>query len=226
VKIGYTDRTPSERASELSGATGVPGLFKVERSWQLADAQSWERRVHSALAQHRVSGEHFELTVNEAVRRITQLLHAAGLIGDDGLTERERAKIVGAEKARREAEARAEELARKAEAERAELAKAEQQRQAGEAYERQLWRDAFWPRFVMLGLGILMGGSVMLEHQIRTDAAGWMLASVGVAIAAGLAAPWATHALAAAIRRAQKQAAKVARRAARATVTVRQRLGH
>jgi hypothetical protein len=172
VKIGYTDRTPGERASELSGATGVPGSFVVERSWQLAEAQSWERRVHRALAQHRVSGEHFELAANEAVRRTTELLRAAGLVGDDGLTERERAKMVGAEKARREAAARAEDLARKAEAERAERAKAEQQRQAEEAYERRLWRDAFWPRLIFLGFGILIGGGAMLEHQIRTNAAG------------------------------------------------------
>jgi hypothetical protein len=55
VKIGYTDRSPEARAKDLSGATGVPGRFKVEKYWQMEDAQKHERRVHAALVGHRKS---------------------------------------------------------------------------------------------------------------------------------------------------------------------------
>src|SRR5215472_17557151 len=78
VKIGCTDRTPRERADELSQATGVPGRFTVERSWALDDARSFEQRVHAALAAYRVSGEHFRLSVPIATERIDAMLRAAG----------------------------------------------------------------------------------------------------------------------------------------------------
>src|SRR5215472_2201364 len=78
VKIGCTDRTPRERADELSQATGVPGRFKVERSWALDDAHTFEQRVHTALAAYRVSGEHFRLSVPTATERIEAMLRTAG----------------------------------------------------------------------------------------------------------------------------------------------------
>ena len=78
VKIGCTDRTPRERADELSQATGVPGRFKVERSWALDDAHAFERRVHAGLAAYRVSGEHFGLSVTTAIERIEAMLAEAG----------------------------------------------------------------------------------------------------------------------------------------------------
>jgi T5orf172 domain len=78
VKIGCTDRTPRERADELSRATGVPGRFKVERSWVLDDAHAFEQRVHAGLAAYRVSGEHFQLSAAAAIERIETMLRAAG----------------------------------------------------------------------------------------------------------------------------------------------------
>jgi hypothetical protein len=77
VKAGMTDRSPYLRAAELSAPTGVPGHYRVERFWALDDAAAAERRVHAALAQYRVSGEHFRLPVADAVSRIEAVLAAA-----------------------------------------------------------------------------------------------------------------------------------------------------
>jgi hypothetical protein len=77
LKIGHTVRTPAERAAELSNATGVPGDYRVERSWLLDDAEAFERRVHTALAAYRVPGsEHFRLPVADAIERIEAMLRA------------------------------------------------------------------------------------------------------------------------------------------------------
>jgi hypothetical protein len=78
VKIGCTDRTPYVRAAELSAATGVPGRYKVEWFWQMADAPAAERRVHGALAAFRLPGsEHFRLPVAAAVEQVKALLGVA-----------------------------------------------------------------------------------------------------------------------------------------------------
>ncbi len=108
VKIGFTERSPQERAAELSRATGVPGRFKVEKSWRIDQAQAHERKVHAALAAHRMSGEHYRLTVADAVEQISVMLRAGGIIGDDGLTAVERAQAAAsaAEEAKRAAEAK------------------------------------------------------------------------------------------------------------------------
>jgi hypothetical protein len=81
VKIGCTDRTPRQRADELSQATGVPGRFKVERSWPLEDAHAFERGVHAGLAAYRVSGEHFQLSVTTAIERIETMLRTQPELG-------------------------------------------------------------------------------------------------------------------------------------------------
>src|SRR5215469_3906519 len=78
VKIDCTDRTAYERADELSRATGVPGRYRVERSWLLDNAAAAERRVHGALAAHRLPGsEHFGLPVATAVEQVEALLRGA-----------------------------------------------------------------------------------------------------------------------------------------------------
>jgi len=105
VKIGYTERSPDVRAIELSNHTGVPGSFSVVKSWLIHDAAAYESRIFSALAAHRVAGEHFQLSPAEAIERINIMLRTWGQIGDDGLTDAERTKV--AEVARRAAEIRA-----------------------------------------------------------------------------------------------------------------------
>lgn len=53
-KIGKTRRSPGVRASELSGATGVPTPFEVLASWQVGDVDLVERKAHERLRAYRV----------------------------------------------------------------------------------------------------------------------------------------------------------------------------
>jgi hypothetical protein len=77
VKIGCTNRTSEQRTAELSAATGVPGDYRVERSWLVQDAAALEHRVHAALGAYRIRGsEHFRLSVADAVAQIERLLPA------------------------------------------------------------------------------------------------------------------------------------------------------
>jgi hypothetical protein len=75
VKVGCTERSPQLRALELSQPTGVPGDYRVERSWLVDDAAAAEHRVHTALAVYRIRGsEHFRIALPEAIERIEALL--------------------------------------------------------------------------------------------------------------------------------------------------------
>lgn len=75
VKVGKTTRSPSERAGELSGATGLPTPFIVVYEQLFEDCGSAESFVHAYLAQegYRVSDnrEFFSAPVNIIVRAIT-----------------------------------------------------------------------------------------------------------------------------------------------------------
>ncbi len=75
VKVGKTTRTPSERAIELSGATGLPTPFIVVYEQLFQDCSAAESFVHIYLAQKcfRVSDnrEFFSAPVNDVVRAIT-----------------------------------------------------------------------------------------------------------------------------------------------------------
>ncbi len=53
-KVGFTIKTPKERAEELSRATGVPFAFVVVHSWHHSNARELERLAHSALADCRI----------------------------------------------------------------------------------------------------------------------------------------------------------------------------
>jgi hypothetical protein len=86
VQIGMTDRTPEVRAQELSNVTGVLGRFTVARQWQLKDAAIYEGRISVVLGCYRVSGEHFRLPVEGAIRRITAMLYSWGVVDEEGLT--------------------------------------------------------------------------------------------------------------------------------------------
>jgi hypothetical protein len=104
VKIGYTDRSPRARASELSNHTGVPGDFSVVKSWRIQNAATYEKKIFAELFPYRKAGEHFELSPSEAVKRINVLLRAWGQIGDDGLTQVERAEALQRQRKLEEAE--------------------------------------------------------------------------------------------------------------------------
>jgi len=84
VKVGKTTRSSSERAEELSGATGLPTPFIVVYEQLFEDCGSAESFVHTYLAQqgYRVADnrEFFSAPVNIVVRAITL---ASGAIDHD-----------------------------------------------------------------------------------------------------------------------------------------------
>jgi hypothetical protein len=115
VRIGMTDHTPEVRAQELSNVTGALGRFSVARQWQLKDAAIYERRISVVLGCYRVSGEHFRLPVEGAIRRITAMLYSWGVVDEEGLTSDEAkavrvAAALRAEQDRTKAAKRAEEV--------------------------------------------------------------------------------------------------------------------
>lgn len=74
VKVGKTTRTPTERALELSGVTGLPTPFIVVYEQLFQNCSAAESFVHAYLEQQgfRVSDnrEFFNAPVNEAVRAV------------------------------------------------------------------------------------------------------------------------------------------------------------
>lgn len=76
VKIGYTNRTPEQRAWELyEKRTGVPGKFHVAFRLKCRDAKTLEHKVHRKLAAHRVNAyrEYFRVDVSHAIGVINDL---------------------------------------------------------------------------------------------------------------------------------------------------------
>ena len=75
VKIGKSDRDPSNRVSELSNSTGIPTPFKLEYYAFVTDHHDLERWCHVTLATKRVSKnrEFFEVTVVEAIECIRSI---------------------------------------------------------------------------------------------------------------------------------------------------------
>ncbi len=84
VKVGKTTRTPSERAQELAGVTGVPVPFIVVYEQLFEDCHAAEAFVHGVLAQSgfRISDnrEFFNVPANVAVRAI---IKAPGAVDSD-----------------------------------------------------------------------------------------------------------------------------------------------
>lgn len=55
-KVGYTTRTPEERARELSSNTANPAHYLVVESWQVKDGKMAEKEVHRKLDKYRLAG--------------------------------------------------------------------------------------------------------------------------------------------------------------------------
>lgn len=70
IKIGCTERSPRQRAEELSKHTGVPAPFRVLCYAEFEDFQSVERNMHEWCKEHRVSSnrEFFEDCLTRAVQ--------------------------------------------------------------------------------------------------------------------------------------------------------------
>ena len=59
-KVGFTSRSPDERAAELSYKSGLPKSYKVEKYWRTNDPYIVEQRIHNALAEFAEGREHFQ----------------------------------------------------------------------------------------------------------------------------------------------------------------------
>ncbi len=72
IKIGFTERSPSQRAYELSNGTGVPEAFILLAYFELPDARDYEQSLHDVWSECRVnhSREFFELSVPSLVELI------------------------------------------------------------------------------------------------------------------------------------------------------------
>lgn len=68
LKIGYTKKSPEERAKQISSATGVALPYKVEWAYQCFNGEMVEREVHHKLKAQRInnSKEFFQISLEEA----------------------------------------------------------------------------------------------------------------------------------------------------------------
>jgi hypothetical protein len=79
VKIGRTERSVEERASELSGTTGVPTPFEIFRAFHVSNSVELERIVHERLKSYRISSsrEFFRIDPETACDLISSLIEVA-----------------------------------------------------------------------------------------------------------------------------------------------------
>ena len=68
LKIGYTKKSPEERAKQISSATGVALPYKVEWAYQCFNGEMVEREVHHKLKAQRINNnkEFFQINLEEA----------------------------------------------------------------------------------------------------------------------------------------------------------------
>jgi len=79
IKIGRTDRSVSERVSELSSHTGVPTEFNVARQFAVANSLDWEKKIHERFSDYRIAGnrEFFKIEAEDAIAIIEEMLAIA-----------------------------------------------------------------------------------------------------------------------------------------------------
>lgn len=73
-KVGFTNRTPKERSKEISGATGVPSDFHIEKYWKVNNAKQIEKKIHEKLDKYRVNQkrEFFSLKLKQIINTIEE----------------------------------------------------------------------------------------------------------------------------------------------------------
>jgi hypothetical protein len=79
VKIGRTERSVSERVSELSSHTGVPTGFVVIKEYAVTNSVEAERIIHDRLSDYRVADnrEFFKMEAEDATDIIESMLETA-----------------------------------------------------------------------------------------------------------------------------------------------------
>lgn len=71
-KIGYTDRSPMQRAAELSNSTACPLPFDIVCYGEVENPQEVEALVHESYADHRLNRdrEFFRFEPNRLIREV------------------------------------------------------------------------------------------------------------------------------------------------------------
>lgn len=78
VKIGYSERDPVYRASELKTGTGIPHSYEVVYDVLVKAPQALERLIHKALEEERENKEWFNCGWSEAVQIVRRGAHESG----------------------------------------------------------------------------------------------------------------------------------------------------
>lgn len=115
-KIGYTTRTPEDRARELSKETGTPGNWEVGHKWCVEDGYWLEQRIFAKFKSYRISlrNEHFEFkgySVEYVAKLISEFININGespieetrKAAEQRQIEKERAEQVKEEQRKKEA---------------------------------------------------------------------------------------------------------------------------
>jgi len=87
VKIGCTERDIENRVKELSNATGVPTVFKIEAYFPTEDPIRDEKKVHQQFNNYRIEKkEFFEMDVQQAVEEMSHILKFVPIIVNQCIT--------------------------------------------------------------------------------------------------------------------------------------------
>ena len=72
-KVGFTSGSSTERASQLSSATGVPLAFSVVKIWRHKDARKLETEVHMMLSPYRINDRReFFMAKYDAIEKVIE----------------------------------------------------------------------------------------------------------------------------------------------------------
>ncbi len=80
VKIGKTNRSPEQRAKELSSSTGVPTRFHIAYDEYVLDCDLAEKVIHGRLETYRVNKrrEFFEIPLKDAIKIVAEVTQEIG----------------------------------------------------------------------------------------------------------------------------------------------------
>lgn len=73
LKIGMTNRTPQERALELSQSTGVPVDFVVAYDVKVSDCALGEKMAHARLEDYRYAKEFYKVDLKSAIKILNDI---------------------------------------------------------------------------------------------------------------------------------------------------------
>ena len=76
LKIGFTNRSVTERVNEINGSTGVLVPYGVRAAWRIKDAEKIEKEIHNLFAEYRIRSdrEFFNIKFEKAFVIINKFL--------------------------------------------------------------------------------------------------------------------------------------------------------